>query len=456
MVRPLIKLLGSLRFTVGIVISLMAVFLVGLIVPQKAMIGLETYRQWQQHSPELVGFLEALSLTDIYTAPLVLMLWGLFFINLIIVMLVRVPVIWRRCLNVDLPEDAAFFKNFPNRTRIAGRGIDEALTVLPQQGYRVFQGQGTFWAVKNRFAPFGTLVFHLSFLLLLIGGVITFYTSFRGEAAVGAGETFTGEYTKRKLPKIGMVPATSFTVEKIEPTYFNQEVPIDLKVVISSAKGRQTCGVNRPFCDGRLSFVVMDIDVAPLFVLKDAAGSDLDSAFIKLKVLQGNEDTFNMGGYTFKTRFHTDYLAVKETSSAGKAGLPEALKRAGVQTGQVQSRQIVNPAFSIAVYQGDKLLSQELVRPGGALMIGDKRLVFADLDYWVRFYAGTEHGLSTVYAGFGLMIFALIVRLLFYRRELWGMVEDGDLLVAGRSEYFTALFTDEFQKVTEALNKQNN
>ncbi|WP_243372293.1 cytochrome c biogenesis protein ResB [Geotalea sp. SG265] len=452
MINKLIKIFGSLRFTVGIVIGLVAVFIVGLIVPQKSMIGLEAFHQWQRHSPELVSFLEALSLTDIYSAPLVLCLWGLFFLNLLVVMSHRIPLIWRRCMDINLPSSQSYLDACQHRSVIAGKGIDAALVVLRQHGYRVFQGDNTFWAVKNRYAPVGTILFHISFLLLLLGGVLTFYTSFRGEAAVATGETFTGEYTKRKLPKIGSVPATSFTVEKIVPTYFNQEVPVDLKVYISSPKGLQTCGINRPFHDGELSFVVMDIDVAPLFILKDLSGAELDSAFVKLKVLQGKEDSFKMGGYTFKTLFHTDVLAENSSQSATSAGLPEALKRAGAQQAQVQSRQIVNPAFTIAVYDGDRLLHQELVKPGGEIVIGNKRLVFADLAYWVRLYAGMEQGLAIVYSGFGLMIIALTMRLLFYRRELWGMVCDEELHLAGRSEYFTALFTDEFQKVTAALN----
>jgi hypothetical protein len=451
MLNYLMKIFGSLRFTVGIVAALVVIFIIGMIVPQQPMIGQEAFLRWKHGNPGLVMFLQTLSLTDIFSAPYLLVLWGLFFGNLVAVMIKRIPIIWKRSINVELPLEVLSLGSYNHSVDLEGKGLHDVSMVLPRLGYKVFREESAFCAVKNRYAPLATILFHVSFLLLLVGGVMTFYTRFRGEAAVGVGETFTGEYTKIKRPKIGSVPDVSFKVEKITPTYFNRAVPVNLEVVISSRKGQGTYSINRPYKEGSLSFVIMDIDVAPLFILQDSTGKELDSAYVKLKVLQGKEDSFTMGGYTFKTVFYPDYLADAKSGISGGGNLPEALKQLPGSLQEQGRREIVNPAFSMAVFKGDTLVAKELVRPGESIRVGDASLVFADMDYWARFYAGMEHGLFIVYAGFGLLITALSLRLLCYRRELLGVVSDGKLHLAGRAEFYPTFFADEFQKVTKAL-----
>jgi hypothetical protein len=445
------KTFGSLKLTVGIVVSIVAIFIIGMIVPQSQMLGQEAFLRWKSESPGTVSFLENLYLTDIHASPYLLVLWGLFFVNLTVVMCGRTPLIWSRCMTTKQPAGPETLEPYRLRAAFDGKGVETAVTVLPRFGYSVTTGEGTFRAVKNRYAPLGTILFHVSFLLLLVGGLLTFYSRFRGEAAVGVGETFTGDYTKARKPRFGSVPPVAFTVEKITPTYFNREVPVNLEVVIASRKGRGVYSINRPYRDGPLSFVIMDIDVAPLFILEDPSGKEQDSAYVKLKALQGKEDSFKMGGYTFRAVFHPDYLQEAKNGGAGSANLPEALKQLqGAQQGQ-GTRQIINPAFSLAAYKGDKLVARELVKPGEAIRVDGARLVFADLSYWARFYAVMEHGLFVVYAGFAMMIIALSIRLLLYRRELLGVVHGGKLLLAGQSEYYPALFEDEFLRVTKAL-----
>src|SRR5512145_3235612 len=100
MCNKLIKNLASLRFTILLICLLGLIFVIGLLIPQKTLVK-DIYFEWQQNSPNLVAFLDALQLTEIYTSWLTLTLWGLFFLNLALVMWQRLPLVRKR---IEMPE----------------------------------------------------------------------------------------------------------------------------------------------------------------------------------------------------------------------------------------------------------------------------------------------------------------------------------------------------------------
>ena len=81
-----------------------------------------------------------------------------------------------------------------------------------------------------------------------------------------------------------------------------------------------------------------------------------------------------------------------------------------------------------------------------------------EIRFWARFYVRQESGLWLVWTGFALATFALVWRLVFYRREYWvayreeaGVVTAVD--IAGRAEFFRALFTEEFDSTVAQLRR---
>lgn len=444
MFNKLLNLFRSLRFTIFLIICLTSVFLIGLMVPQKDLLGRELYLKWKSEKPALVSFLEALDFTEIYISPITIALWGLFFLNLLFIMSNRIPNIWRRCFKEDLKVNMDSLKGSRNYEVIDGVDIKNAGDVLKDKGYKVLYMDNALHAVKNRLSPLATILFHLSFFLLLSGGVISFYTRFIAEAEVAVGETFSGQYTKLKRPKIGGIPTTTFVVEAIEPTYYKKDLPVDLKVMLSTKKGRRIIGINKPYNEGSLSFVIKKIDVAPLFVITDKAGREIDGAYVKVKGLSGTEDFFKMVGYNFRTVFYTDIYAASD-SRLGKSNLPQALKQSPLSPQGKQLKEIVNPAFNIAVFKEGRLLRAKTIQMAETIEFDGKKLIFKDLTYWVSFLVVKEQGLGIVYTGFILMTTALIIRFGFYRRDLKGIIEGGRLHIGGRAEYFTSQFADEFK-----------
>lgn len=447
----IIRTLKSVRFTLLLIIALTVVFLLGVIIPQKDLLGKEMYFKWMAEKPELVRFLELFELTDIYISPITIGLWALFFLNLIFVMSGRIPAIWNRCFRNDIPKDAGQIKGGRHYDFIEGRGMTEGVKILEAEGYKVFSDDRAFWAVKNRLSPLATLLFHLSFFLLLVGGVMTFYTRFTAEAEVAAGETFEGNYTKVYPPKIGGTATTVFTIEEIKPVYYKRHLPVDLNVTLMTKKGRRVMGINRPYKEDGLSFIFKNLDVAPIFILKDEKGNEMDAVAVKLKVLSGDEDYFWIGDYEFRTVFYPDWEAELNEQTQSTENIPQALKQSPMDAEKTFQKEVVNPAFRMGVFKDGRLIGSGLLKKGESIKFDGNSIMFSEIDYWAKFYVVKEQGLWIVYISFAFITIAHIMRFVFYRRDIKGFEQEGSLYLSGRTDYFPSMFEDEFRRIADRI-----
>jgi hypothetical protein len=444
MSNNIVNYLKSLRFTLLIISLLGVMFLLGLWIPQESIVSQAMYTQWEHNSPKVVATLKTLGFLSIYTSPIMLTLWGFFFLNLSLVMWQRLPLLKKRiALSEARIVDPATASGYPfSSTYILAEQMDGEAVIgyLRKHRYTVLGDGGGFYAVKNRLSPIAFGLFHLSFFLILLGGLTSVYTRFAGILEVAEGESFQGEVARYlptpSLAKIGAPPRVSFTVKSIEPLSVNG-TPTGLKVRLEDARGQeQLADVNRPYKADNTTFVVDSIGVAPLFVVKDASGKEIDGAFMKLHVMGGKEDVFSLAGYHFRAHFYPDYYL-----DNGRAA--------------TRSQEIKNPVFNIDVeHEGRPVVSGILPRDG-ALGFSGYQLVLKQLPLWVRFSVIKEYGLSVIYAGFAVASLAVIWRFLFYRREIIGAVRESEgerrLVVAGRSEFYKSLAEDEFTELFEKI-----
>lgn len=449
MFNKLLKYLSSLRFTILLISLLGLIFAIGLWIPQKRLLK-TIYIEWQRNSPDLVAILDVLGLTTIYTSPITITLWLLFFLNLSLVLWQRWPIIKGRITlsetRIADPVTAGgypFRGSYPLPNDIDGEKI---LGLLRNKRYTVLGDAAGFYGVKNRLAPLAFMLFHLSFFLILLGGLISVYTEFIGYLDLAQGESFKGELGRYnsspqpKMPQIGSPPDASFTVKSIVP-HIVHNTPTGISVLLVDSRGEtHEVDINRPYTTENSSFVFKHLGVAPLITIKDAAsGREIDTAYLKLDVLQRRPDRFSLAGFTFTATFYPDYVL-------------EAGKRA------TRSMEFNNPMFFFAVEQDGKKVAEGLVPKNGALEFAGYRLEMRDMPFWVRFYVVKQRGLSILYAGFAIATIGVIWRLLFFRREIVGSVREQDgvrcLEVAGRSEYYKSLAEDEFVKLfSEILGK---
>lgn len=447
--NKLTKYLSSLRFTLLLISLLGVMLLLGLWIPQQSLVSQEVYSQWKHNSPALLGTLETLGFTSIYASPTMMILWVFFFLNLALVMWQRIPLIKKRIALPDgRPGNPETAPGYPFRASYflpTGMNGQTVISFLRKHGFTVIGDGEGFCGVKNRLSPIAFGLFHISFFLILLGGMISVYTRFTGVLDVAAGETFQGEMTRYnatpQLPKIGTPPRVSFTVKSILPMLTNG-LPTGLKVGMVDGRGVEyEADVNRPYKADNTSFIVNTVGPAPLFVVQDRSGKEIDGAYMKLNVMGGKEDVFSLAGFHFRARFYPDYFI--------NNGVPAS-----------HSPEFKNPVFIISVEQQGKAITKGTVTKDGTLAFADYQLVLKDLPYWVRFSVYKERGLSIIYMGFAIASLAVIWRFLFYRREVIGVVREKDgvqlLIVAVRSEFYKSrLVEDEYTSLFSKLLGKN-
>lgn len=275
--------------------------------------------------------------------------------------------------------------------------------------------------------------------------MITVYTRFGAYLDIAEWEFFTGDMAQYaqilRLPKIGTTPDVSFMVEKIEPEVVDN-IPTDLKVYVRDKDNKRgIVSINKPLIsrDGTY-FVIKNLGVAPLFILYDRDGKEVDGAYVRLNVLKGRPDKFVFGKYTINAEFYPDFY----------------------QEGDVigtRSEEIRNPVFKVFAIGEKGFFKEDLMKMNERFSLDNEEIEFREIPYWVRFYVVKEKGLWIVYTGFVFITIACIWRLLFYRRDIRGVIrqtEKGFVLhVGGRSEFYKALFRDEFEKIIGNIKKKD-
>jgi cytochrome c biogenesis protein ResB len=121
------------------------------------------------------------------------------------------------------------------------------------------------------------------------------------------------------------------------------------------------------------------------------------------------------------------------------------------------SKELRNPVILITTRDGGAGVPprDHPLRPGESFRFGGGTVTFQELRYAVKFFVRRERGVGLVYGGFVLACAALVARLFFYRREyaLQETQEPGGarIEVGGRSEFYQALFEEEFDRMVAKL-----
>ena len=153
-----------------------------------------------------------------------------------------------------LPAGYPFRKSYPLPDDLDG---DTVIDLLRKRRYTVLGDAAGFYGVKNRLAPIAFMLFHLSFFLILLGGMISVYTEFVGYVDLAQGESFQGELNRYntspqpKMPLIGSPPDASFTVKSIVPRVV-QNTPTGISVLLADSHGKtHEVDINRPYNTGQ-------------------------------------------------------------------------------------------------------------------------------------------------------------------------------------------------------------
>lgn len=454
--------------TTLIIAALFVLFVLGIIIPQKQLfLSREQYERWQAANPFIAPVVETLRLNDIYVAPVTVFFFVLFFANLSVVIIHRVPVVLRRSYlsgRAGIGEDiagirhAVAVRSFTLRYDDVHAGDRENARVedirreiagfLRKRLWSIIDTADTrsLLAVKNRYSPFGFLFFHVSFFLCLIGGLLITYTRFSGNLLLTVGEEFHSDMSRFrriiKSPKIFEgLPPLGIVVEEVRATYegaVSTDLHVKMRLKYWNDDENVVMRINEPINKGPVSILASNIGVSPLFVLRGSDGREISGGFFSLNVLKGQEDSFEFPSmpYMFSVLFYPDFA---------------------VEKGKEYSRspELKNPVVHMKIKKDGNVIREGNIGLKQAISFDGLQVSFEDIRYWVDFLIVREYGATIVFVGFFLGTVGLVMRLVFYQKEVKMYVEGTDgqftVYVSGRSEYYIHSFREELDSFVSAL-----
>ncbi len=438
--KALYQRFRSLRTSLYLMLALLAIFILGQLIPQRSILLPAELEAFRTGYPALFRALDAAGFLRIHSSPLTLAVLGLFFANLALNWVSGLKLALRR-VRVDVPPPGM---SEPDEEIPAPAGNEDSVIERMREGlrgYRFHREGGRFLAVRNRFGPFGHLLFHLSFIIILAGGLTVYYTRTTGVARVTEGQMFTGtaaEYSSLRPPKAGSPPDIAFMVQDIEPEFVRDEpVQLNASLLLMRQGGPvpRSVGINRPLAAGDTSILIRSADVAPKFrLMQQDPPLVYEQAVVSLKVLAGEMDSYIVPF----TKFRLDFVFYPDF--AERDGLP-----------YTRSLRMDNPVFRVAIHGADGKVYERYVRPGEQAEAGELVFALDGLALWGEFLIVKERGRWLLVAGFALGMAGLVWRFFFPRVEVRGEYREGRLLVAFRSALPYGPQRREFQSLLERM-----
>jgi len=240
-----LALLGIIAFVAGL----------GTVIPQEAM---------DQGKAQAVGGLwETLGVTHLYSSLWFRLLLGLLCINLIVCSTKRLRSIYLRTFKLTPPSKLA---QVPQKNKQVVKGELTSLResvqeVLKQKGFRVtlseHSDQWSFIAIKRRLGNWGSLITHLSFVVLVVGALLGSLLGFKGSFTEEAGKALPIQAIQ--LSKGTVSETFSVRINSAEDRFLpNGERDnwyTDMSILENGQEvARDTLSVNHPFAYKGITF----------------------------------------------------------------------------------------------------------------------------------------------------------------------------------------------------------
>lgn len=342
----------------------------------------------------------------------------------------------------------------PGRTTVENLAI-QIKQLLSSAGWVIGSTSKSDWEAvirgrKGDVGFWGSILFHASLLIIILGGVLSLYTGFYAGIVVTEGQSL--EVTENNLVDISRLPkfATSspgFRVglERFEPIieqnrFFTQYLAkLTFTDPINGKISPQDVKINNPASFGGYEISLYRYGFAPLLKITDnATGQVLNDAYVNLVVLDpaGSDSIKLPPGYpSLHFRMFPD-AQIQNRTIKNRSPLPK------------------NPVFLVWTTE-DKNQPLPL---GGKIKLQKVTVQFTDLHYWANFRLSRDAGQGVIYLGFGMGILGLVLRFANPRKNLWVTLNQVDeqleIALAGSCAYFPALFQQEITALAGKIERE--
>jgi cytochrome c biogenesis protein len=334
----------------------------------------------------------------------------------------RAPLLWRQATRPRAAVSQAFFEHAPLaeavETEAAPEDAREALeSVLRGRGFRTMTtadgGAVALYADRFRWAPFGTVIAHLSLIFILAGAILG-QAGFRVEDfAVAVGSTVPlGNGTGLEVKAISF--SDSYYEDGRPSDYASHLVVYENGVQVAE----QTIRVNQPLRYGDVSFFQSFFGPAADLRVTNAAGATVFDTGVPL-LWRSSDDTKAIGSFSLPEQNLTVYVI-------------------GVASGRVDP-EIRAGQMQLEVYQGSAStpIAIEVVDQGQPVSVAGLDFTFLRERQFTGLIASRDPGAPLVWLGTFLLVAGVALVFFFPARRLWARVRP----TAGGAEISIAAIT---------------
>ncbi|MBI5509407.1 MAG: cytochrome c biogenesis protein ResB [Deltaproteobacteria bacterium] len=427
----------SLKTTAVLMVWFAEWLLVGIFTPQTRLVGIAEIAARAKASRVAEFLFVTLGLAELPTSPIFLGTLAVLGVHLVCVLVDRAGGVARRVrlrsvTGAQVDERIARGPVVGVEARAAD-SLERAARVLGGLGYAIARpGAGQLWAVKNRASLLGFVVFHLSFLVMAVGGLTLYYTRFVATLTLVEGQSTSGGYGEvLRRPPLGDPEPRPVALVAFRPEIEGGKI-VDVVATVRLGDGPETAvSVNRPAVSGPTSLLVMQAGVAPVLWLKDAGGFTRDRVSVVIDVDGGVIPRVPVDGGRLEA-------LVQPVLGAVRVPRPDALKE---------------QSFVVSVSRaGEDARLTATLRAGGSMGLDDgAELTLESVRYWARFQVIDEKGGLALVLGFLLLVIGAAWRLLWYRREIALVRRGAELVATGSGEFFPNAFGEELAGVMQLI-----
>lgn len=312
----------------------------------------------------------------------------------------RTPLLWAAAVHPHTHATDSFFDHARLRGTVAlaadaGETLARAERGLRARRFRVLRaGEGALYADRNRFAPFGTVVAHLAFVVILVGVLVTSTFGFRDDQ-------FTAPVGMRTPVGHG----TGLTVEDVSfsDTYQDDGRPKDYASELVLYRGdervaAQTVRVNEPLRLAGVSFHQSSFGIAAELAVDNAGAAAVHHVALQWKTEDG-------------ARVY------------GKVALPEQrllVYVIGAASGQ-QDPEIAPGQMRPEVYRDgeNQPLAAGVLTQGEPVTLGGATFTFVRERQFTGLMVSRDPGEPFVWLGSALLIGGVFLTMFWRHRRVW-------------------------------------
>lgn len=411
LLRRLYRFLISKRTGLTLILAMGLLSLVGTLLeqaPDRVRDDPQGYAQWLDSiRPRYGGWTEPLSVAgffEIFSSAWFKAVTILLAISILACTYHRTPQLWKRAMRPRTHVAESFFDRAGLRAEVTvpvppGEAIERVRSALSRRRYRTIAAPGaalTLYADRFRFAPFGTVLAHVSFVLILIGVVVSATTGFKNpELTVTVGSR----------AQVGHGTGLTVEAKSFSDTYHPDGSPMDYaSELVLYQDGRRVAGqtvrVNEPLRWGGISIHQSYFGVAAVMRVKDDAGGILFDSGVPLQY-SADDGTQSFGKFELPDRNLSVYVV----------GAASGARDSGIAAGQMQ----------LEIYEKgkDQPVAARLVSQGEPTTISGLTYTFQRERQFTGLLVTRDPGAAWVWTGSALMVLGLILVLMFRHRRIW-------------------------------------